>query len=35
MADHTLRLRGTVPIDTADWLQRDEVFAAQMAERAG
>ena len=33
MADHTLRLPGTVPIDPADWLQRDEVFAAQMAER--
>jgi hypothetical protein len=33
MADHTLRLPGTVPIDPADWLQRDEVFAQQMAER--
>jgi dimethylamine monooxygenase subunit A len=33
MADHTLRLPGTVPIDPADWLQRDEVFALQMAER--
>jgi len=33
MADHTLRLPGTVPIAPADWLQRDEVFAAQMAER--
>ena len=28
MADHTLRLPGTVPIDPADWLQRDEAFAA-------
>jgi hypothetical protein len=33
MADHTLRLPGTVPIDPADWLQQDEVFALQMAER--
>ena len=33
MADHTLRLPGTGPIAPADWLQRDEVFAAQMAYR--
>jgi hypothetical protein len=33
MADHTLRLPGTVPIAPTDWLQRDEVFAAQMAYR--
>ncbi len=33
MADHTLRLPGTTPIALADWLQRDEVFAAQMAVR--
>jgi hypothetical protein len=33
MADHTLRLPGTRPIDPADWLQRDEVFDRQMAER--
>ena len=33
MAEHTLRLPGTVPIDPADWLQRDEAFALQMAER--
>ena len=33
MADHTMRLPGTVPIAPADWLQRDEVFAAQMAYR--
>jgi hypothetical protein len=33
MADHTLRLPGTVPIVLNDWLQRDEVFAAQMALR--
>jgi hypothetical protein len=33
MAEHTLRLPGTTPIDPADWLQRDEVFAAQMAYR--
>lgn len=33
MADHTLRLPGTIPITLADWLQRDEVFAAQMALR--
>ncbi len=33
MADHTLRLPGTVPIALSDWLQRDERFAAQMAER--
>lgn len=33
MADHTLRLPGTVPIAPGDWLQRDEVFAAQLALR--
>jgi hypothetical protein len=33
MADHTLRLPGTVPIAPGDWLQRDEVFAEQMAYR--
>ena len=33
MAEHTLRLPGTTPIDPADWLQRDEVFAEQMAYR--
>jgi Haem-dependent oxidative N-demethylase, alpha subunit-like len=33
MAEHTLRLPGTVPIAPEDWLQRDEVFAAQMAAR--
>ncbi len=33
MAEHTLRLPGTVPIAPADWLQRDEAFAAQMAYR--
>jgi hypothetical protein len=33
MADHTLRLPGTAPIALSDWLQRDEAFAAQMAER--
>jgi hypothetical protein len=33
MAEHTLRLPGTVPIDPKDWLQRDEAFAAQMAYR--
>ena len=33
MAEHTLRLPGTVPIPPADWLQRDEAFAAQMAYR--
>lgn len=33
MADHTLRLPGTVPVPLADWLQRDEVFAEQMAAR--
>lgn len=33
MAAHTLRLPGTNPIDPADWLQRDEAFAAQMAYR--
>jgi hypothetical protein len=31
MAEHTLRLPGTTPIEPADWLQRDEAFAAQMA----
>ncbi len=30
MAEHTLRLPGTVPIDPADWLLCDEAFAAQM-----
>ena len=29
MADHMLRLPGTVPIAPADWLQRDEAFAAR------
>lgn len=33
MAEHTLRLPGTTPIALADWLVRDEVFAAQMAYR--
>ena len=33
MAEHTLRLPGTQPIEPADWLQRDEAFAAQMALR--
>lgn len=33
MAAHTLRLPGTGPIDPADWLRRDEVFAEQMAYR--
>ncbi len=33
MAAHTLRLPGTQPIDPADWLMRDEAFAAQMAYR--
>jgi hypothetical protein len=33
MAAHMLRLPGTVPIAPGDWLQRDEAFAAQMAER--
>ena len=33
MADHLLRLPGTVPVPPADWLQRDEVFAEQMAAR--
>jgi hypothetical protein len=33
MAEHLLRLPGTTPIDPADWLQRDEVFAEQMAYR--
>jgi hypothetical protein len=33
MAEHTLRLPGTTPIDPADWLLRDEAFAAQMAYR--
>lgn len=31
MAEHTLRLPGTAPIALADWLQRDDAFAAQMA----
>jgi dimethylamine monooxygenase subunit A len=30
MSAHTLRLPGTQPIDPADWLQRDDAFAAQM-----
>src|SRR6188474_3201675 len=33
MAEHMLRLPGTVPVPLADWLQRDEVFAEQMAAR--
>lgn len=33
MAEHTLRLPGTSPIDLADWLQRDDAYAAQMAYR--
>jgi hypothetical protein len=33
MAAHTLRLPGTGPIDPADWLQRDDAFAEQMALR--
>ena len=33
MAAHTLRLPGTQPIAPADWLQRDEVFDAQMRYR--
>jgi hypothetical protein len=33
MADHMLRLPGTVPIAPADWLQRDDAFAGQMAAR--
>ena len=34
MAEHTLRLPGhRDPIEPADWLQRDEAFAAQMAYR--
>jgi hypothetical protein len=33
MAEHTLRLPGTVPVALADWLQRDERFAEQMAAR--
>lgn len=33
MADHTLRLPGTTPVALADWLQRDEAFAGQMALR--
>ena len=33
MADHLLRLPGTTPVALADWLQRDEVFAEQMAVR--
>lgn len=32
-APHTMRLPGTGPIAPRDWLQRDEVFAAQMALR--
>jgi hypothetical protein len=35
MAEHMLRLPGTVPVPLADWLQRDEAFAAQMAARDG
>jgi len=33
MAEHLLRLPGTTPIAPADWLQRDEVYAEQMAYR--
>ncbi len=33
MAEHTLRLPGTVPIAPEDWLVRDDAFAAQMAAR--
>lgn len=33
MEEHTLRLPGTGPIALADWLQRDDAFAAQMAYR--
>jgi hypothetical protein len=33
MADHTWRLPGTGPIAPEDWLQRDEVYAEQMAYR--
>lgn len=33
MEAHTLRLPGTGPIAPADWLQRDDAFAAQMAYR--
>lgn len=33
MAPHTMRLPGTVPIAPGEWLQRDEVFAEQMAVR--
>ncbi len=33
MAGHMLRLPGTVPVPLADWLQRDEVYAEQMAYR--
>ena len=33
MADHMLRLPGTTPIELADWLQRDEAYAGQMAYR--
>ncbi len=33
IADHTLRLPGTGPIPVAEWLQRDDAFAAQMAYR--
>ncbi|MBP7243031.1 DUF3445 domain-containing protein [Amaricoccus sp.] len=31
MEDHMMRLPGTGPIALADWLQRDDAFAAQMA----
>lgn len=33
MNEHNLRLPGTTPIDAKDWLQRDEVYPAQMAYR--
>lgn len=33
MSAHALRLPGTGPIDPADWLQRDDAFAEQMALR--
>lgn len=33
MAEHTLRLPGTVPIPPSDWLLRDDAFAVQMAYR--
>jgi len=32
-AAHTARLPGVQPLDMADWLRRDDAFAAQMAER--